>query len=223
MSWKRWEHASCFENLAKTPSTEKRKWIMFSIKLFWGSIFRDEGVSHPESKVWGKHRNNSYTFFELMNSGLCLILWIFVDSFCLGRAKSRCGGVLVVDFYDFYRQHFSRIHDLRANTNQIWFILAKFGQNGRNPRPTGRPIPHGVWCSSLVRVLMSANASQSNVVSYKIHKPRPKGLSQGWLGPHAVLQLNPKPGNCLWEEYAPIDQHVGESEGREGESLGRPA
>ena len=153
MSWKRWEHASCFENLAKTPSTEKRKWIMFSIKLFWGSIFRDEGVSHPESKVWGKHRNNSYTFFELMNSGLCLILWIFVDSFCSGRAKSRCGGVLVVDFYDFYHQHFSRIHDLRANTNQIWFILmsstsfgalvisgtkhTKLRKNGRNPRAAG--------------------------------------------------------------------------------------
>ena len=46
VSWKRWEHASCFENLAKTPSTEKRKWIMFSIKLFWGSIFKGEGVSH---------------------------------------------------------------------------------------------------------------------------------------------------------------------------------
>ena len=208
MSWKRWEHAFYFENLAKTPSTEKRKWIMLSIKLFWGSIFKDEGVSHPESKVWGKHRNNSYTFFELMNSGLCLILWIFVDTFCSGRAKSRCGGVLAVDFYDFYRQHFSRIHDLRANTNQIWFILmsstsfgeylnagttcTKFGQNGRNPRPVGlgqagRPIPHGVWCSSLVRVLMSANASQSNVVSYKIHKPRPKGLSHNKMGPHAVL------------------------------------
>ena len=48
-------------------------------------------------------------------------------------------------------------------------------------------------CSSLVRVLMCANASQSNVVSYKIHKPRPKGLSHDKMGPHAVLQLNPKP------------------------------
>ena len=46
VSWKRWEHGSCFENLAKPPSTEKRKWIMFSIELFWGSIFKGEGVSH---------------------------------------------------------------------------------------------------------------------------------------------------------------------------------
>ena len=97
-----------WKSCKKTPSTEKRKWIMLSIKLFWGSIFKDEGVSHPESKVWGKLRNNSYTFFEFMNSGLCLIRWIYSDSFCSGRAKSRCGGVLAVDFYDFYRQHFSR-------------------------------------------------------------------------------------------------------------------
>ena len=117
VSWKKWEHASCFENLANTPSIEKRKWIMFSVKLFWGSIFRGEGVSHPESKVRGKLRNNSYTLFEFMNFRLCLILWVYFDSFCSGRAKSRCGGVLAVDFYDFYRQHFSRIHDLRANTN----------------------------------------------------------------------------------------------------------
>ena len=158
MSWKRWEHASCFENLAKTPSTEKRKWIMFSIKLFWGSIFRDEGVSHPESKVWGKHRNNSYTFFELMNSGLCLILWIFVDSFCSGRAKSRCGGVLAVNFDDFYHQHSFRFHAFR--TILLWFLLTltsfisfgdylnpgaaytKMSQIGVIPRPAGLPLQH---------------------------------------------------------------------------------
>ena len=46
VSWKRCEHASCFENLAKPPSTEKRKWVMFSIELFWGSIFKGEGVSY---------------------------------------------------------------------------------------------------------------------------------------------------------------------------------
>ena len=52
VSLKRWEHASCFEHLAKPPSTEKKKWIMFSIELFWGSIFEGEDVSHSESKVW---------------------------------------------------------------------------------------------------------------------------------------------------------------------------
>ena len=72
VSWKRWEHASCFENLAKPQSTEKRKWIMFSIKLFWGSIFEGEGVSHQESKVWGKFRNKSYAFFEFMKPGFAL-------------------------------------------------------------------------------------------------------------------------------------------------------
>jgi len=69
VSWKIWEHASCFENLAKPPSTKKRKWIMFPIELFWGSIFEGECVSHPESKVWGKFRNKSYAFFEFMKPG----------------------------------------------------------------------------------------------------------------------------------------------------------
>ena len=143
-----------------------------------------------------------------MNFRLCLILWVYFDSFCSGRAKSRCGGVLAVISDRFYHQHSFEFHTFR--TVILWFLLTltsstsfgeylnsgtrypKFGQNGRNPRPTGRPIPHGVWCSSLVRVLMSANASQSNVVSYKIHKPRPKGLSHDKMGPRVVLQLNPK-------------------------------
>ena len=34
VSWKRWEHASCFENLAKPPSTEKRK---LSVPQDWGT------------------------------------------------------------------------------------------------------------------------------------------------------------------------------------------
>ena len=51
---------------------------------------------------------------------------------------------------------------------------------------------------------MNANASQSNVVSYKIHKPRPKGLSHNKMGPHAVLQLNPKPETVYEENMQPL-------------------
>ena len=83
VSWKRWENASCFENLAKPPSTEKRKWIMFSIELFWGSIFIGEGVSHPEFKVWGKLINKSYAFFEFMKPSFA---WSF-GTFLLGTSK----------------------------------------------------------------------------------------------------------------------------------------
>ena len=39
-----------FKNLAKPRSTEKRKWIMFSIELFWGSIFKGEEVSHQNPR-----------------------------------------------------------------------------------------------------------------------------------------------------------------------------
>ena len=78
----------------------------------------------------------------------------------------------------------------------------KFGQNGRNLRPAGlgqadRPIPHEVSCSSLVKVLMSANARQSNVVSYKMHKPSLKGLSHDKTGPPEVTRLRNKSWTIL--------------------------
>ena len=57
------------------------------------------------------------------------------------------------------------------------------------PRP-GRPAyPPGNSGSSLVRVLMSANTSKSNMVLYKMHKPRPKGLSHDKLGPPTMTKL----------------------------------
>ena len=107
VSWKRWEHASCFENFAKPPCTEKRKWIMFSIELFWGSIFKGEGVSHTESKIRGKLRNKSYAFFELMKPGFALF-----RPYCSGRAKSGYGGVLAVDIDDFRRQCSAWFHEI---------------------------------------------------------------------------------------------------------------
>ena len=109
VSWKRWEHASYFENHAKPPSTEERKWIMFSIELFWGSIFEGEGVSHPESKVWGKFKNKSYTFFEFMKPGFALF-----RPYCSGRAKSGCGGVLAVNISDSRRQRSAWFHDISS-------------------------------------------------------------------------------------------------------------
>ena len=148
VSWKRWEHASYFENLAKPPSTEKRKWIMFSIKLFWGSIFEGEGVSHQESKVWGKFRNKSYAFFEFMKPGFA-----FFRPYCSGRAKSGCGGVLAVDIGDFRRQRSAWFNETKAiimpnsliltsSTSfgeylNVGTICTKFGTNGRKPRPAG--------------------------------------------------------------------------------------
>ena len=68
----------------------------------------------------------------------------------------------------------------------------KFGQIGRKPGLGGRSIHLGNSGSSLVRVLMSANTSQSNMVLYKIHKPRPKGMSHDKLGPPAVTKLRTK-------------------------------
>jgi len=69
-------------------------------------------------------------------------------------------------------------------------------QAGR-PRP-GRPAyPPCNSESSLVRVLMSANTSKPNVVLYKIHKPRPKGLSHDKMGPLVVTRLETKSWTIL--------------------------
>ena len=79
---------------------------MFSIELFWGSIFEGEGVSHPETQGMGKLRNKSYAFFEFMKPGFALL-----GPYCSGRAKSNCGGVLVVDISDFRRQRSTCFHE----------------------------------------------------------------------------------------------------------------
>ena len=121
---------------------------MFSIELFWGSIFEGEGVSHPESKVWGKFRNKSYAFFEFMKPSFALF-W----PYCSGQAKSGCGGVLAVDIGDFRRQRSAWFNEtksiimpnsliLMSSTSFGEYLNAgttcmKFGQNGRKPRPAG--------------------------------------------------------------------------------------
>ena len=197
-----------FWKSCKTSKYRERKWIMFSIELFWGSIFEGEGVSHPESKVWGKFRNKSYAFFEFMKPGFALF-----QPYCSRRAKSGCEGLLAVDICDFRRQRSAWFLEtkvifmpnsliLTSSTSFGEYLNAgttcmEFGQNGRKPRPAGlgqagRPIHLGNSGSSLVRVLMSANTSQSNVVLNKMHKPRSKGLSHDKLGPPALTKLRTK-------------------------------
>jgi len=73
---------------------------------------------------------------------------------------------------------------------EIWPKWEKT-QAGR-PRPGRLAYQPGNSGSSLVRVLMSANTSKHNVVLYKMHKPRPKGLSHDKLGPPAVTKLRTK-------------------------------
>ena len=88
----------------------------------------------------------------------------------------------------------------------------------------GRPAyTQGVSSSSLVRVLTSANASQSNVVSYKIHKPRPKGLSHDKMGPRVVLQLNPKLETVYEKNTQPLINTSVDRRAEKGQAqVGRP-
>ena len=135
--------------------------------------------------------------------------------------------MLAVDIVDFRRQRPAWFHKIKVIimpnslilTSSISFgeylnagtTCMKFGQNGENPGwPAYPPCNLG---SSLVRVLMSANTSQSNVVLYKMHKPRLKGLS------HDKNQVL----NWLEVENTSVDWHVGGTEGRGGTTPGRPA
>ena len=135
-----------------------------------------------------------------MNPGLCFILRIFVDSFCSGRAKSRCGGVLAVDFDDFYRQHSFGFHTFRTIILQFLLTLtsstsfgdylkpgstcAKLGQKGVNPRPAGLPLPH--FAMRLRGELLEPKVESYQDGFGKIHKIKPKGLNQAKLRSNLV-------------------------------------
>ena len=125
-----------------------------------------------------------------MNPGLCLILRICFDSFCSGRAKSRCGGVLAVIFSDFYRQHsfgFSALRTIIHQFSLTFMSSTSFGdylilgtqhmnlsQNGRNPRPASLPV-----CNSTVQLLGDGpehDIKQRPTARHKNNPLRPKGM-----------------------------------------------
>ena len=121
-----------------------------------------------------------------MNPGLCLILRICFDSFWSGRAKSRCGGVLAIVFSEFYCQHFFGFHTFRTIIYQFSLTLTssisfcdylisgtkhtKLSQNGRYPRPAGRPrpgrsaYPYGISSCNSSEMLLNTISSKDQVL-----------------------------------------------------------
>ena len=141
-----------------------------------------------------------------MNPRLCLILRICFDSFCSGRAKSRCRGVLAVVFSDFYCQHSFRFLALRTIMHHFSLTLmcsTSFGdylisgtqhtnlsQNGRNPRPAGLPLH-----KSTVQLLGDSpehDIKQRSSARHKSNSLRPKGMYQVYLGPQSVTNHTTK-------------------------------
>jgi len=141
-----------------------------------------------------------------MNPRLCLILRICFDSFCSGRAKSRCGGVLAVIFSDFYRQYSFGFHAFRTIIHQFSLTLmsstsfgdylisgtkhTKLSQNGRNPRPAGLPL-----CNFIMQLLGDGpehKIKQRINVKHKHHKLRSKDIHQVQMGPHSVTNYSTK-------------------------------
>ena len=153
-----------------------------------------------------------------MNPGLCLILAIFVDSFCSGRPKSRYGGVLAFDFDDFYHQHSFEFHIFRAIilqnsctlTSSISFgeclnagtIYPKLSQNGNNSRPVGLSLVE-FHHETLQEWSWAQVQSQAKGVSHKKHKLRPKGLNQDKLDPPVVTNQRIKTNTDLRSNVQP--------------------
>ena len=144
----RWEDASYFENLAKPPRTEKRKWIMFSIESFWGSIFKGEGVSHRNPRyeesleilciLW-VHETRLRSFSTLLLEASKVWLWGCVG----GRYRWFSPPTLCLISWNIGHNHaisiisnelhkFWCIFDLRNNISKIDPKRTLFGPEGPN-------------------------------------------------------------------------------------------
>ena len=155
-----------------------------------------------------------------------------------------CGGVLVVDFDDFYRQHSFGFHAFGIIL--LWFsltltscisfgeylnsgaTLTKLSQNGKNPRPAGL-----------------CQAGRPTTLRFDLaavwgHDPEPKNKpTQGWFRQNSQVEIerlepsqdglnsNNKPGNQdpnrLKEQCASWEQRARATEARTEPELGRPA
>jgi len=90
------------------------------------------------------------------------------------------------------------------------------------PRPAGLA-PQHTMPRNFARVIMSTNPSQSNLVPSKIHKQRPKGLSNGRLGPLSVSKCSFKTQTALSKNVQPlIDASVKRRAERSQTQAGRP-
>ena len=220
MSWKRWKHAFCFENLAKKLQVQRKG----NESCSPSSCYEDQ---YSKMKVLAT-RNPRYEesleiiLIHSLSSWILDFAWsagsiptLFVrDEQTLGvglcwRSISMIFTANISPEFMIWGPTQSKSELLLTSSTSFGEHLnagitcMKFGQNGRNPRPAGlypMEFDAHLWseCS------LFANASQSNAVSYKIHKPRPKGLSHDKMGPHAVLQLNPKPETVYEKNMQPL-------------------
>ena len=89
--------------------------------------------------------------------------------------------------------------------------------------PGRRPAPQHTMPQNFAKVIMNTNPSQSNLVPSKIHKQRPKGLSNRRLGPHSVSKRSFKTQSALRKNVQPlIDALVERRVERSQTQAGRP-
>ena len=169
-----------------------------------------------------------------MNPGLCLILRIYVISFCSGRAKSRCEAVLAVIFDEVYRQHSFGFHTFRTVIIQFSLTLTsstrfgeylnsgttytKMSQTGRIPRPAGlgqagRPPPPRNVILQLctygpkhkIKPIQECLAQESQVETERLEPSQVGSICSD-------KQINQDP-NQLEEQYTTINQRDRAMEG----------
>ena len=96
--------------------------------------------------------------------------------------------------------------------DELWSQELVYQKSGKMDKIPGRPAyprpaglaPQHTMPQNFARVIMSTNPSQSNLVPSKIHKQRPKGLSNGRLGPLLVSKCSFKTQTALSKNVHPL-------------------
>ena len=88
-------------------------------------------------------------------------------------------------------------------------MYQKLGKLGKIPGRPAYPRPAGLtpkhtMPQNFAKVITSKNPSRSNLVPSKIHKQRPKGLSNGRMGPLSVSKHSFKTQTALTKNVQPL-------------------
>ena len=104
-----------------------------------------------------------------------------------------------------FHTYFAYFQLVQQVLDELWSQVLVYQKSGKMDKIPGRPAyprpaglaPQHTMPRNFAKVIMSTNPSQSNLVLSKIQKQRPKGLSNGRLGPLSVSKRSFKTKTAL--------------------------
>ena len=111
-----------------------------------------------------------------------------------------------------FHTYFAYFQLVQQVLDELWSQVLVYQKSGKMDKIPGRPAyprpaglaPQHTMPRNFSRLIMSTNPSQSNLVPSKIHKQRPKGLSNGRLGPLSVSKRSFKTKTTLSKNVQPL-------------------